>query len=360
MQRYLVLEDGTTYRGTAFGADQAKTGEVVFTTGMTGYQEAITDQSFANQILVFTNPLIGNYGVNLDDDESLLPEIKGVVCRKLARVATNWRMQDDLANFLTQRGIPGLEGIDTRALVKKLRQHGTLRGRLVDDLTDLDQVVAALKQATPMKNIIPLVSTKSPYPNPGTKRNIVVVDFGIKHSILRELAKRDCNVIVLPHTATATQVLNLHADGVLLSNGPGDPLEMTAAAEMVKEVEQHLPVFGICMGHQILAIANGAKTVKMKFGHRGFNHPVKNVATGEVNFTSQNHGYAVDATSIDPDRLLITHVEINDGTVEGLRHKHYPAFSVQFHPDAAPGPHDAEQLFDDFINLVDQRKKGRN
>ena len=360
MQRYLVLEDGTIYQGMAFGANQETTGEVVFTTGMTGYQEAITDQSFANQILVFTNPLIGNYGVNLDDNESLLPQIKGVVCRKLAHVATNWRMQDTLDSFLTQQGVPGLEGIDTRALVKKLRRYGTLRGRLVDQTEGITQVIADLKKATPMKNVIPQVSTKNPYPNPGTKRNIVVVDFGIKHSILRELAKRDCNVIVLPYNATAKQILSLHADGVLLSNGPGDPLEMKGAAEMVAEVEQHLPVFGICMGHQILALANGAKTVKMKFGHRGFNHPVKNVATGAVNFTSQNHGYAVDASSIDPTKLLITHLELNDQTVEGIRHKHYPAFSVQFHPDAAPGPHDADQLFDDFISLVDQRKKGQN
>lgn len=359
MERYLVLEDGSVYAGEAFGADRSTRGEVVFTTGMTGYQEAITDQSYANQILVFTNPLIGNYGVNLDDYESLEPKIKGVICHQVARHPSNWRMQDTLPNFLDQRGIPGIQGIDTRELVRKLRQHGTLRGAIVDNIDELAELLKKIKASHPTANIISQVSTKSPYPNPGTKRNIVVIDFGIKHSILRELAERECNVIVLPYTATAQQVLNLKADGILLSNGPGDPEEMEGAAAMVAEVEKHLPLFGICMGHQVFALANGAKTYKMKFGHRGFNHPVRNIATGEIDFTSQNHGYAVDPQSIDSTKLLVTHEEVNDGTIEGLRHKQYPAFSVQFHPDAAPGPHDAGSLFDDFISMVDQQRSER-
>lgn len=359
MKRYLVLEDGNVFAGEAFGADRETIGEVVFTTGMTGYQEAITDQSYANQILVFTNPLIGNYGVNLDDYESLEPQIKGVICSQLARHPSSWRMQDTLPHFLKQNHIPGMQGIDTRELVKKIRHHGTLRGTITDNIDDLDGIVAHLKEVNPTAGIIPKVSTKSAYPNPGNKRNIVVIDFGIKHSILRELAQRDCNVIVLPCDTTAEQILNLHPDGVLLSNGPGDPAEMTGAVQMVAEIEKHLPVFGICMGHQIFALANGAKTYKMKFGHRGFNHPVRNIATGKIEFTSQNHGYAVDAASVDKSRLMITHKEVNDGTVEGLRHKQYPAFSVQFHPDAAPGPHDAIALFDDFISMVDQYKKER-
>lgn len=255
--------------------------------------------------------------------------------------------------------IPGLQGIDTRELVRKLRHFGTLRGRIADSITDADSVVKELKRQNPTKGIISQVSTKTLYPNPGTKRNIVVVDFGAKHSILRELAKRDCNTIVVPYSTTAQEILNLHPDGVLLSNGPGNPEEMTAAAEMVAEIEKHLPVFGICMGHQIFALANGASTYKMKFGHRGFNHPVRDIASGQIVFTSQNHGYAVDPASVDKEKLMITHVEINDGTVEGLRHRQYPAFSVQFHPDAAPGPHDADGLFDDFISMVDQRKEAR-
>lgn len=357
MQRHLILEDGTTFTGTAFGADVITTGEVVFTTGMTGYQEAITDQSYADQILVFTNPLIGNYGINSDDNESLQPQIKGVICHELARHPANWRMQEALPNFLAKHQIPGLAGIDTRQLVKLLRAHGTLRGKLVDSLDKQRAVVADLKQSHPTAGVTQRVTTSHPYPNPGEQRNIVVVDFGAKHSILRELAKRDCNTLVLPADSTAAEVLSYHPDGVLLSNGPGDPAELTAAAQMVAEIEQQVPVFGICMGHQVFALANGAQTFQMKFGHRGFNHPVKNLATGEITFTSQNHGYAVDPDSLAGTRLEITHQEINDGVVEGLRHKDYPAFSVQFHPDAAPGPHDAASLFDQFIAQVDAVKE---
>ena len=208
--------------------------------------------------------------------------------------------------------------------------------------------------------VVEQVSTTKPYPNPGEKRNVVLVDYGLKHSILRELSKRDCNTIVLPSSATAQDILKLKPDGVMLSNGPGDPKDVLHAVEMVKEVQKHLPLFGICLGHQIFALANGADTYKMKFGHRGFNHPVREIATGRINFTSQNHGYAVDPATVDKAELIITHREINDGTVEGLRHKRYKAFSVQFHPDAAPGPHDAVDLFDDFMHMIDQRKEEEN
>lgn len=357
MKRYLVLEDGTVYAGESFGSDKETTGEVVFTTGMTGYQEAITDQSYADQILVFTNPLIGNYGITLADYESLQPRIKGVICHQVARHPANWRMQTTLPAFLKHLGIPGLQGIDTRELVKKLRIHGTLRGRITDHQEQADQIAAELKGENVTAGIISRVSTKTPYPVPGAKRNIIVIDFGIKHSILRELAKRGCNCIVLPYSATAEEVLSLHPDGVLLSNGPGDPEEMIGATKMVQEVEKKIPLFGICMGHQVFALANGAKTYKMKFGHRGFNHPVREIASGNIGFTSQNHGYAVAADSVDKDDLMITHVEVNDGTVEGLRHKKYPAFSVQFHPDATPGPHDYDYLFDDFMSMIDRRKE---
>lgn len=357
MLRYLILEDGSIYVGEGFGSDKDTIGEVVFTTGMTGYQEAITDQSYADQILVFTNPLIGNYGITLADYESLQPQIKGVICHQVARHPDNWRMQTTLPEFLKQLDIPGIQGIDTRELVKKLRIHGTLRGKIAASKEDAEKIARELKSKNVTQGIISRVSTKTPYPVPGSKRNIVVIDFGIKHSILRELAQRDCNCIVLPYTATAQEVLALHPDGVLLSNGPGNPEEMIEATKMVREVEKHIPLFGICMGHQVFALANDAKTYKMKFGHRGFNHPVREIATGNIGFTSQNHGYAVDANSIDKDNLMVTHVEVNDNTVEGLRHKKYPAFSVQFHPDATPGPHDEDSLFDDFMSMIDQRKE---
>ncbi|MFT8836539.1 carbamoyl phosphate synthase small subunit [Liquorilactobacillus satsumensis] len=356
MKRYLILEDGSTYEGEGFGAHTTTTGEVVFTTGMTGYQEAVTDQSFANQILVFTNPLIGNYGVNLDDYESIEPGCKGVICHELARVSSNWRQQGSFAAFLEQMGIPGITGIDTRALTKKLRVAGTMKGRIIEDLTDAEHAFSQLTATVVNENLVAQVSTSKPYPNPGSKRNVVVVDFGLKHSILRELAQRDCNTIVLPYTATAEEIFRLKPDGVLLSNGPGDPKSLPAAIKMVQKVEKRLPLFGICLGHQLFALANGADTFKMKFGHRGFNHPVKEIATGRICFTSQNHGYAVAAESVDSELMNITYRELNDGTVEGLRHKNYPAFSVQFHPDAAPGPHDAVAIFDDFMHMIDVRK----
>ena len=357
--RYLILEDGSIYEGEGFGSKKETKGEVVFTTGMTGYQEAITDQSYADQILVFTNPLIGNYGITLADYESLEPGIKGVICHQVARYPDNWRMQTTLPDFLESLDIPGIQGIDTRELVKKLRMHGTMRGQICDSKEEAETIASELKKINVTQGVISRVSTSTSYPVPGSKRNIVVIDFGLKNSILRELAKRDCNCVVLPYTVSAEKILSLKPDGVLLSNGPGDPLEMADAVEMVKEVEKHIPLMGICMGHQVFALANGAKTYKMKFGHRGFNHPVREIATGNIGFTSQNHGYAVDRDSVDPENLMITHVEVNDGTVEGLRHKKYPAFSVQFHPDSTPGPHDEESIFDYFMQMIDQRKEAQ-
>ena len=354
--RYLILEDGSIFSGEGFGGDRVTKGEVVFTTGMTGYQEAITDQSYADQILVFTNPLIGNYGITLADYESLEPGIKGVICHQVARYPDNWRMQTTLPAFLKSLNIPGIQGIDTRKLVKKLRAHGTMKGQICDSKENAAAIAADLRANKITAGVVKRVSTAKSYPVPGSKRNIVVVDFGLKNSILRELSKRDCNCIVLPCTTSAAKILSLQPDGVLLSNGPGDPLEMKDAAKMVQEVEQKIPLMGICMGHQVFALANGAKTYKMKFGHRGFNHPVREIATGNIGFTSQNHGYAVSRDSIDPENLIVTHVEVNDGTIEGLRHKKYPAFSVQFHPDSTPGPHDEEGIFDYFMQMIDQRK----
>lgn len=360
LKRFLVLEDGHVFEGEAFGANQIATGEVVFSTGMTGYQEEITDQSYANQILVFTNPLIGNYGVNLDDYESLQPKCRGVVCRELARYSSSWRKQDSLDHFLKQNDIPGISGIDTRKLTKIIREHGTMKGCLVNSIEDKNHTIEQLKATVLTDQLVAQVSTKQPYPNPGTEKNIVVIDFGAKHSILRELSKRNCNVIVLPYTVSAKKIFELHPDGVLLSNGPGDPKSLPNVISMIKEIMGKFPIMGICLGHQLMCLANGADTFKMKFGHRGFNHPVKEIATGEIMFTSQNHGYAVKAESLEKTDLMITHVEINDGTIEGVRHREYPAFSVQFHPDAAPGPHDAESLYDDFLQMIDSRKEELN
>lgn len=353
MRRMLILEDGSVYVGEGFGFDGDTVGEVVFTTGMTGYQESITDQSYNGQIITFTYPLIGNTGINRDDHESIHPSCKAVIAKEVARTPSNWRTHDSLDHFLKQRQIVGLSGIDTRQLTRHLRSMGVIKGTIVNANRNIDEVLSQLK-ATPLPtNQVEQVSTLTPYPNPGTKRRVVVLDFGLKHSILRELSKRQCDCIVLPHSATAQDILAQHPDGVMLTNGPGDPKDVPHAIETIRTLMGQVPIFGICLGHQLLALANGADTYKLKFGHRGFNHPVLEIATGRIDFTSQNHGYAVDPQSIQKDQLRITHLEINDQTVEGIRHRHFPAFSVQFHPDATPGPHDGVHLFDDFMELMD-------
>ena len=308
LKRLLILEDGTVFEGKAFGAEGNVVGEVVFTTGMTGYQEAITDQSFNGQMITFTYPLVGNYGVNRDDYES-----------------------------------------------RKLRSAGTMKGSIIDAVDDLPHAFDQLKATVMPKNQVAQVSTTKPYPSPGIGRNVVVVDFGLKHSILRELSKRQCNLTVLPYNTTAEEILELSPDGVMLTNGPGDPKDVPEAIEMIQEIQGKVPIFGICLGHQLFSLANGADTYKI--GHRGLNHPVREIATGRIDFTSQNHGYAVDEATIDPEKLLVTHVEVNDGTVEGVRHRDYPAFTVQYHPDAAPGPHDGLHLFDEFMELMDAWKE---
>ena len=352
MERLLILEDGTIFKGEAFGADVDVTGELVFSTGMTGYQESITDQSYNGQILTFTYPLVGNYGINRDDYESISPTCKGVVVRENARLASNFRNQMDLDEFLKSKNIPGISGIDTRALTRIIRSHGSLKATMADPGDEIEHLKDQLRATVLPTNQVEQVSTGTPYPAPGTGRNIVVVDFGLKHSILRELSKRDCNIVVVPYTTTAKEIISMNPDGVLLTNGPGSPDDVPEALDMIRGILGKYPIFGICLGHQLFAIANGAHTYKMKFGHRGFNHAVREVATGRVDFTSQNHGYAVSFEDL-PEDLMVTHMEINDDSVEGIRHKYHPAFTVQFHPDAAPGPHDTSYLFDDFMELID-------
>jgi len=331
-KRLLVLEDGTVFEGKAFGADIDVTGEIVFNTGMTGYQESITDQSYNGQILTFTYPLVGNYGINRDDYESISPTCKGVVVFEEARRASNWRNQMTLDEFLKSKKIPGISGIDTRALTKIIRKHGTMRATLTHVGDSIDHITDQL-QATvlPIDNI-KQVSTKTAYPAPGVGLSVVLVDFGLKHSILRELSKRDCNVTVVPYTTTAEEILHLNPDGLMLSNGPGNPEDVPEALEMIRGVQGKIPIFGICMGHQVIGLACGAKTFKLKFGHRGGNHPVLDLRTNKVSITSQNHGYAIDQNSLKDTDLEETHIALNDHTNEGVRHKKYPCFSVQYHP----------------------------
>lgn len=352
MKRLLLLEDGSVFEGEAFGADVGTSGEIVFSTGMTGYQESITDQSYNGQIITFTYPLIGNYGINRYDYESIRPTCKGVIVYEWAEYPSNWRQQMTFDEFLKLKGIPGISGIDTRALTKIIRKHGTMKACLINEGNSIHEALENLQKSVLLNNQIEQVSTKLAYASPGVGKNIVLVDFGLKHSILRELSQRQCHITVVPHTTTAQEILNLNPDGVLLSNGPGNPEQLPNALQMIQEIQGKIPIFGICMGHQLFAKANGAKTYKMTFGHRGFNHAVRHLQTGQVDFTSQNHGYAVSREDF-PEALFITHEEINDKTVEGVRHKYYPAFSVQFHPDAAPGPHDTSYLFDEFINMID-------
>lgn len=355
-KRYLVLENGQVFVGDAIGADADVTGELVFSTGMTGYQDSITDQSYNGQILTFTYPLIGNYGINRDDYESINPTTKAVVVHEVTRRPSNWRQQMSLDEFLQMKGIPGIANVDTRALTKLIRDGGAMKASLVSSESQLNEIKGKIGTLNLPTNQIATSSTPVTYISPNVGRKIVLVDFGLKHSIIRELAKRGCSVTVVPYNTTAAEILQLAPDGVMLSNGPGNPVDVPAVLEMIRGVQTQVPLFVICMGHQLFCLANGASTYKMKFGHRGFNHAVRNLQTGRIDFTSQNHGFAVAQDDL-PANLTITHVEINDGSVEGVRHTQYPAFSVQFHPDAAPGPHDANYLFDEFMNLIDEFKK---
>jgi len=356
MKRQLVLEDGTVFIGNAFGSEIETVGEVVFTTGMTGYQETITDPSFCGQIVTLTYPLIGNYGVNREDFESINPAIKGLIVKEAATYPSNWRSDISIHEFLERKGIPGIEGIDTRKLTRIIRKYGTLKGAICSIKENPEEVIARLKQIELPTNQVKQVSTKNPYPSPGRGHKVVLVDFGSKHGILRELNNRDCDVTVVPYHTSAEEILSLHPDGVMLSNGPGDPKDVPEAIKMVRDLLGKVPLFGICLGHQLFALACGADTYKLKFGHRGANHPVKDLRTGKVVFTSQNHGYAVDETSIPYSDLEITQININDQTVEGLKHKKYSAFTVQYHPEASPGPEDSNQLFDEFLNEMNQWK----
>jgi len=352
MKKQLILEDGTILLGNSFGSEKDMTGEVVFTTGMTGYQEVLSDPSYCGQIVTFTYPLVGNYGINRDDFETINPAVKGLIVKEAADYPSNFRNEMSLDEYLKMKDIPAISGIDTRKLTRIIRQYGTLKGAVVSAEENAEAVIHRLRATVLPKNQVAQVSTKSPYPSPGRGFRVVLIDFGMKHGILRELNKRNCDVIVVPHDTTSEEILQFKPDGVMLTNGPGDPKSLTYAVETVRELIGKVPIFGICMGHQVFALACGAETFKLKFGHRGSNHPVKNLKTGKTSITSQNHGYAVDEKSLEGTKLKVTHVALNDGTVEGLAHTEYPAFTVQYHPEASPGPEDENELFDEFINMM--------
>ncbi|WP_394957114.1 glutamine-hydrolyzing carbamoyl-phosphate synthase small subunit [Scardovia wiggsiae] len=358
MERLLVLEDGTIYRGFAFGSDIFRIGELVFNTSMTGYQEIITDNSYCGQIITMTYPLIGNYGINGDDNESLEPALFGLAVRDYCPEPNNWRSRETLDQYLKQKGIPGIYGIDTRALTLKIREAGTMKAAMAAADADTDTLVSQLRSADYLHDQVKRVSTARPFPVPNRGHKVVLMDFGEKLGIIRELSKRNCDLIVVPWNTDAEQIMEYRPDGVMLSNGPGDPADIPEAIDTVRRLLGQVSIFGICLGHQLISLACGARTFKLKFGHRGSNHPVKNLSTGRVEITAQNHGYSVDIGSLAGTGLEVTHESLNDKTCEGVRHQEFPVFSVQYHPEASSGPHDSNYLFDEFIALMDREYAG--
>jgi carbamoyl-phosphate synthase small subunit len=374
LEALLALEDGTFYRGIAAGADGETAGEVVFNTSMTGYQEVLTDPSYAGQIVTMTCAEIGNYGVSAEDVESRTPQVAGFIIRDESPVASNWRAEGTLHDYLAANRIVAIADIDTRALTRKLRSSGVMRGVIATgSALDADALVTRARSIPKMEgsDLVKIVTSDKPFdwreedpgefgiqPEHRAKRRLKIAayDFGMKWNIMRRLSAHGCDVRVYPATTPASELLGTDPDGVFLSNGPGDPAPLTYAIENAQTlVNANVPVFGICLGHQILGLAMGGQTYKLKFGHRGANHPVKKLATGKIEITSQNHGFAVDPASLPPD-IEVTHTNLYDGTVEGLRHKQRPVFSVQYHPEGSPGPHDADYLFQDFIQLIEEKR----
>ncbi|SFC68796.1 glutamine-hydrolyzing carbamoyl-phosphate synthase small subunit [Clostridium uliginosum] len=348
MKANLILENGMVFEGKAFGYLKESVGEVVFTTGMTGYQEVLTDPSYYGQIVTMTYPLIGNYGINLEDMESDSIKVSGFIVREKCDLPSNFRCELELEDFLKQGKVIGLEGIDTRALTKVLRNSGTMRGIIALEDVD-DEHVKEKIEGFSTKEAVKTVSTKTVYTIEGTGKHVAIMDFGIKNNIIRNFKKRNCKLTVFPATATAEEILSVNPDLVFLSNGPGDPEDLDFAIENIKKLVGKKPIVGICLGHQLLGLALGGKTAKLKFGHRGCNHPVKDLEANIVHITSQNHGYVVETL---PDDIEVTHVNINDGTVEGMKHKTLPIYSVQFHPEASAGPKDSEYVFDKFLEYA--------
>ena len=369
-QAILALEDGTVFEGSSFGAPRDTTGEVVFNTSITGYQEIFTDPSYSGQIVVLTYPEIGNYGANEYDQEAARPYIEGLIVREYSSIASNWRSEEEAGRFLAEKGIPAAAEIDTRALVRHLRTRGVMRGVLSSQGGDPKELVERARQSPSMTglDLATRVSTPSSYkwdkpvipcsPSDPVSAaaepwcHVVAYDFGIKRNILRRLVQVGARVTVVPALTPAEDVLALNPDGIFLSNGPGDPEPLEFQAQQVRKLIGKKPIFGICLGHQILGLAMGGKTYKLKFGHRGANHPVLNRVTERVEITSHNHGFAVDPDSLKDRDVELTHINLNDQTLEGFRHRSEPVFCVQYHPEASPGPHDSHYLFDDFMKLI--------
>jgi len=381
----LALEDGSVFHGLAFGADATIAGECVFNTSMTGYQEILTDPSYFGQIVTLTAPQIGNYGVNPEDAEAGGPKASGLVVRELSPVVSNWRSKLSLGEYLRRHGIPGISEVDTRALTKKLRVDGAMKCCLSTLPLAAADAIAMAKGWRDMAgtDYVKDVSCAQPYlwrnddpanfntayqpvgtrygdaPAPAKRFRVAAFDYGAKYSIYRKLVRHGFDVHVMPAKTTAEQIMELKPDGLFLSNGPGDPAALPYIHQTVTALIPQLPTFGICLGHQMITHALGGTTFKLKFGHRGGNQPVKNVETGKVSITAQNHGFATDTKSIEGRSIVVTEINLNDRTVEGLRHKELPVFSVQYHPEAAPGPNDADPLFSDFYRMIEQRKAGK-
>ena len=371
----LALEDGTAFEGYSFGAPGEKAGEIVFNTSMSGYQEILTDPSYKGQIVIMTYPLIGNYGINEEDIESAAPRVEGFIVKEESTIFSNWRGGKTLSEYLLSRGIMGVEGMDTRALTRHIRSIGAMRAILSTEDLDANRLVEKAKISPGLigRDLVREVSCSEPFewtekysqqfsdthPQPSNDRyKVVVVDFGVKYNILRSLRECGCQVLVLPAFSTAESILSHHPDGILLSNGPGDPEALTYAIDAIRGVLDKKPIFGICLGHQLLGLAFGGKTFKLKFGHRGANQPVKDLKTGRVLITSQNHGFCVDPGLLNPQEVELTQINLNDQTCEGMRHRVLPIFSVQYHPEASPGPHDSQGLFGEFIKIMEANRHG--
>ena len=368
MKALVALEDGQIFEGESFTGAGEAFGEIVFNTGMTGYQEILTDPSYKGQIVSMTYPLIGNYGINREDMESACIQPEAFLVKEYNAIPSNYRSTGTLADFLQEYGVLGVEGIDTRALTKHIRQAGAMKGVVSTRTLDPEKLVRMAQESAGLvgRDLVREVTCQQPYgwsqdgPRPGEgfsaaapgKYKVVAIDYGLKYNQLRLLAERGCAIQVVPAETRADAILGLEPDGIFLTNGPGDPAGVEGVVDTVRSLLGRKPVFGICLGHQLLALAYGGTTYKLKFGHRGSNQPVKDLVTGRIEITSQNHGFCVDLESLDPEEVELTHVNLNDGSLEGMKHKKFPAFSVQYHPENAPGPHDSLYLFDRFIEMM--------